>query len=230
MKAAITSSGLVFRKFIDNNGFIIHLLLILIRCSRVIFYIFGVYKLNMKKIISFLLVHFFLFISSCFCPDEGSITYITIQTARGLLYSFDENGIFPYLDHINRHELGLSIMEDSTSENIEYVQSNMMINQLQACQDPHEIKYINGIDSINIFTIYNFDSDHLASSKVNDILRPINTMGELLDIENITTLNFTMQHLKFIKSPTFDTLQFEITGRIIGSSNFSILTNKIILQ
>lgn len=185
----------------------------------------------MKRLTALFFIQLFLFVSSCICPNGGgSMTYITIQNTRGLLYSFDENGVFPYLDEINRNELGISILPDSTTERVEFAQNISIGNLLFACEDPNEIEYVNSIDSLNIFTIYNFDDSHPALSKVNDILRPINTLGEILNIDDISTLSFIDQHLKFIHSPIHDTLQFEITGRIIGGERFKILTNKLILN
>jgi len=185
----------------------------------------------MRKLISFLLIQLLLLISSCICPNKGgSITYITIKNARGMLYSFDENGIFPYLDEINRNELGISVLPDSTVERVEFSQNISIGNQLYACQDLNDFEYVNSIDSLTIFTVYNFDDSHPAFSKVNDILRPINTMGEMLNIDDIGTLSFVDQHLKFIHSPIYDTLQFEITGRITGGECFKILTNRLILN
>jgi len=55
-------------------------------------------------------------------------------------------------------------------------------------------------------------------------------MGEMLNIDDIGTLSFVDQHLKFIHSPIYDTLQFEITGRITGGECFKILTNRLILN
>ncbi len=185
----------------------------------------------MKKLISLLFLNFILFLSSCFCPnDGGSMTYITIHKAEGLLYSFDENGIFPYLDVINRDELGISILPDSTTEKVEFAQNITFGNQLYACEDINKIEYVNSIDSINVFTMYKFDDNFPALSKINDILKPINIYGEILNIEDISALNFVDQHLKFIQSPNYDTLQFKITGRIIGGNSFQILTNMIILD
>lgn len=185
----------------------------------------------MKKLTSFLLLQFLLFVSSCICPNGGgSMTYITIHSARGLLYSFDENGIFPYLDYINRNEIGISVLPDSTTERVEFAQYISRGNQLYACENQNETEYVNSIDSLNIYTKYKFDDNHPALSKVNDILRPINTNGEILNIDDISTLSFTDQHLKFIQSPIYDTLQFEITGRIVGAKSFKVLTNTLILN
>lgn len=184
----------------------------------------------MKKLTSFLLIHFLLFAASCICPNGGgSMTYITIHNARGLLYSFDENGIFPYFDEINRNEIGISVLPDSMTERVEFAQKISIGNQLYACKDPNEIEYVNSIDSLNIYTKYKFDDNHPALSKVNDILRPININGEILNIDSISALSFTDQHLKFIQSPIYDTLQFEITGRIVGGKSFKVLTNMLIL-
>lgn len=183
----------------------------------------------MRKLISILIIQILLFVTSCLCPNKGSITYITIHDARSILYSFDENGIFPYLDELDRNELGLSILPDSITERVEFTQNLSTGNELYACEDPNEIVYINSIDSLNIYTIFSYDNEHPALSSVNDILRPININGEILNIEDINSLSFTDQHLKFIESPDYDTLQFEITGRISDGNNFRILTNKLIL-
>ena len=72
----------------------------------------------MKKI-KFTVVFYLIFLGiSCICPSQGTTTFITIETASALLYSFDENGIFPYLDEFNREELGITVGMDSVSQNI----------------------------------------------------------------------------------------------------------------
>ena len=185
----------------------------------------------MKKIAVFLLAQLFLLGSSCIDPYGGSsCTYITIQSARGILYSFDENGIFPYFDEINRDELGISVLPDSTTQKIEYYTQNRSIGNRLYAEAPHRIEFLNSIDSVNIYTLYPFDDNHPALSKINDLLRPLNIYGNVLDIEDISILNAIEMDFKFIQSPTFDTLQFEITGRIVGGDRFTIQTNRLILE
>jgi hypothetical protein len=172
------------------------------------------------------------FVQSCICPNNGfSTTFVTVETARGLFYSFDENGIFPYLDSFDRTELGISILSDSTSERIEISQLiPTIITSAYACQDPHRTEYVNLIDSVNIFTKYRFDSQHDAGSNINDILKPLDIFGETTDGTTIEDLSFFNQHLKFSATPEADSMQFIITGRIGGKGNFSTQTSLVILK
>ena len=185
----------------------------------------------MKKSIALIGIYLAFLITSCICPNKGgSLTEITIHSAKGILFSFDKNGIFPYFDSINRNELGIGIVADSISEQVLFTENFISGNQLYACENINKIEYLNSIDSIDIFTIYKFDDNHDEQSKVNDILKPIDQMGEIVDIENINDLIFVDQFLKFTHPPKYDTLQFEITGRILGGGTFRILTNMLVIE
>ena len=72
----------------------------------------------------------------------------------------------------DRTELGISILSDSTSERIELSQlAPSIFSSAFACEDPSKSKYVNFIDSVNIFTKFNFDNSHPAGSKINDIVK-----------------------------------------------------------
>ncbi len=185
----------------------------------------------MKKVIVLFLLYFTTYLSGCFtCSNkDGSTTYITIHSAKGLFYSFDKNGIFPYLEKFNRDELGITISSDSTSERIEFSLLPSFINSAYACSDPYEVYFENRIDSVSIFTIYDFDENHLAGSKINELLNPLDNMGETKTGVDIAGLEFITQHFKFFKSPKYDTLQFLIVGRISGEKLFQTETEIVIL-
>ncbi|MGB3777138.1 MAG: hypothetical protein WA960_02180 [Tunicatimonas sp.] len=109
----------------------------------------------MKKIVFALLIYFSGTIISC-CSDDGTITYITVESASVLLFSFDENGIFPYLDEFNPSELGIGVYADSLTTRVEMASNFSTTDKAYACDDPNEVYYTNAIDSINVFTIYDF--------------------------------------------------------------------------
>lgn len=172
-----------------------------------------------------------MFITSCICPNKDfSTTYITIHSARALFYSFDENGVFPHLEEFNRNELGISIFPDSTSEILEIAYLPSLGSSAYACQNPHEIFYTNSIESINIYTIYNFDDEHPANSKINDILLHLNTMGETTKVDNISDFKFIDIHFKFSEIPKFDTMQFLVTGHLTDKEDLQITTELTILE
>ena len=93
----------------------------------------------------------------------------------------------------------------------------------------YKIKYINSIDSINVYTIYDFDEEHPAGSSVNNILLYLNYMGETEEV-NINELSSVTHHFKFSAVPSNDSLQFTITGRITDEMNFALNTNLIVVD
>lgn len=182
----------------------------------------------MKKIQFALLVYFFGSIISC-CSDEGSITYETIKSAHVLLFSFDENGIFPYLDEFNPNELGIAVAPDSISSRVVYAKPISSMDKAYACDDPNEFYYTNTIDSLNVITVYDFDSNHLAGSPVNDLLLYVDHFGVTSPINVQQTESFS--HLyKFSKTPENDSLQFRISGRITNEGTFEKTTELVIIE
>jgi hypothetical protein len=181
----------------------------------------------MQKLIKIVIIFSFGFILSG-CPPEMSTTFLTIKTVRVLFFSFDKNGIFPHLDEFNKHELGIGIIPDSVSERVEYSQAFSFGNNVYARSNPNTISYTNAIDSLNIFTLYDFDANHPAGSNINDILLHLDDMGETTEIE-IRNLSTTMLFLKFSTLPNNDSLQFKITGRITDNGTFISQTELVVI-
>lgn len=181
----------------------------------------------MKKITFALLIYFSGTIVSC-CSGEGTITYETVESARVLLFSFDENGIFPYLDEFNPSELGISVSADSLTTRVEVASSFSTMDKAYACDDPNEIYYTNTIDSINIYTVYDYDLNHPAGSNINDILLYLDGMGETsaIDVNQVSSIS---NYFKFSAAPQHDSLQFKISGRITEKENFVKTTALIVL-
>jgi hypothetical protein len=181
----------------------------------------------MKKLFSLLI--FFLFgILLSGCPG-GSVTYYTIESVNVLLFSFDKYGNYPHLDEFNKYEIGIGIFADSLTEKVEIAQAAGFGNKAYAMENPNEIVYTNTIDSLNVFTLYNFDAEHPANSSVNDILQSLDYMGETHQV-NINDLSDIDIFLKFSGIPQNDTLRFRITGRITGKGSFSEKTQFVILK
>jgi len=153
-----------------------------------------------------------------------------IESARCLLYSFNENGIFPYLEKINKNELGISISHDSISYSDTFSTITKVPIKKITTLSPPEIKLVNAIDSVQIFTIYPFNSNYPVNSNVNDILQPIDIMGDFMPVDNISSLSFSDLLLKFTDKPTYDTLQFEVRFRITQVGNFTLRTNKVVVS
>ena len=183
----------------------------------------------MKKIILIALFYLFMFLTACFCPPHDSTTtYITIHSARALFYSYDENGVFPYLEEFNRDELGIGVYADSISERIVSSQwSTSLINSTYACDDNDRTIYENMIDSINIVTLFDFNENYLANSCINNILRPFYALEGTSD--KINELSFTDIGFKFSEVPTLDSMQFRIAGRI-SENEFEIITKLVVLN
>lgn len=181
----------------------------------------------MKKLIKIVIIFSIGFILSS-CPPEPSTTFITIKRVRVLLFSFDKNGIFPHLDEFNKNELGIGIVPDSVSEYTEFAQTLSLGNNAFARSNPNIRTYTNAIDSINIFTLYDFDTNHPAGSSINDILLHLDTMGKTTEIE-INKLSTTELFLKFSAIPKNDSLQFIIIGRITDLGKFIAKTELVVL-
>jgi hypothetical protein len=182
----------------------------------------------MKKIQFALIIYFFGSIISC-CSDDGSITYETIKSANVLLFSFDENGIFPYLEAFNPNELGIAVSADSISSRIVFAKPLSNIDIAYACDDPNLVFYTNTIDSLNIITVYDFDDNHLAGSQVNDLLLNLNSFGNTSSI-NVQEVESISHIFKFSKASENDSLQFKITGRITSEGVFEKTTDMIIFD
>ncbi|WBL27046.1 hypothetical protein [Zunongwangia sp. HGR-M22] len=171
---------------------------------------------------------------SCFlltgCPDDRSITYSTIKSVKPLLFSFQENGIYPYLDHFNREELGIVIIPDSTMDKRIYFSALLSDLPTYARSDPNEYVQTNQIDSVNIFTVYDFNENYPAGSKINEMLLYLDGMGDTSIIQNLSEQKFVSLSLKFSEIPSHDTLQFRVTGRITDEGTFDEKTELVILD
>lgn len=188
----------------------------------------------MKKLFALFIIYFCTILQSCFffnpCENEFTTYFRTIESVRGLFYSYDENGIYPYLDEYNRQELGIVVIEDSITERIEISQLNTSLaNSAFACEE-NEIVFENKIDSINIFTKYAFDDEYLEGNNINALLEPLDAFENPTSGVDVYTLSFVYQHFKFARSPKFDTMQFIITGNIQTKGAFSVETPLVILQ
>lgn len=182
----------------------------------------------MKKLPFIIFIYFFGVVISC-CSDDGTITYRTIETANVLLFSFDENGIFPYTEDYNPDELGIGIYADSLSTRTEMASNFSSTDKMYACSDPNETIYTNTIDLLNVITVYDFDNNHPAGSNVNDILFDLNSFGETSEI-TIGERASILHNYKFSEIPQNDSLQFQISGRIVTKGNFTKTTELIILN
>lgn len=182
----------------------------------------------MKKIQFALIIYFFGSIISC-CSDDGSITYKTIKSVHVNLFSFDENGIFPYFDEFNPNELGMAISADSISSQVASSKPLSNMDTAYACDDPNVVYYTNTIDSLNIVTVYDFDNNHLAGSLVNDLLLYVDNFGITSTI-NVQETEAIFHFYKFSKIPENDSLQFKISGRITNEGFFEKTTNLVILE
>lgn len=172
----------------------------------------------MKKIT--LTIFALITIISC-CPNDGELQIITIETARPLLFSFDENGIFPHLDEFNPNELGIGVYQDSITTRIEMP---------EGCSGGrNDQMYTNTIDSLNVRTLFDFDDNHLAGSNVNDILFFLDNLGETFEVP-VNSTSSIISNFKFSVVPQNDSLQFEVTGRITDKGPFIERTELVILE
>jgi len=184
----------------------------------------------MNKVKFTIVFYCILLMLSCVCSDEGTTTIITIENAKTLLYSFDENGIFPYLEDFNREELGILVSEDSISSEVIAYSNFGIIKQGYACDKPNEIFYENTIDSINVVTIFDYNDQYASGDSFVSNLNYVSGFnGETTEIGNLLNDQRTEFLFKFKEPPTKDTLQFRVTGRIIGIGNFELLTEQVIL-
>jgi len=183
----------------------------------------------MKRLTFLMLIYFAGSITSCCTNGPAVYTYNTIETAKVFLYSFDENGVFPYLEQFNPDELGIAIVPDSLAKRIEVVENISPMERAYACDEANMSIYTNLIDSLNIFTIYDFDINHPAGSNVNDILEEQDPFEKFKKVD-ITKISSIYHLLKLSASAKNDSVQFKIEGRITDRSNFSMITELVILK
>ncbi len=184
----------------------------------------------MKKIykISILIICGFLLIG---CPPDDEITtYETIKSVRARLFSFDKNGIYPYFEEFNPEQLGIIVSPDSIITRTELATSFSFGNYAYAKGNTDISSYPNNaIDSLNVFTIYDFDENHPAGSNINDILLYLDGMGQTSEL-NINDLISFSHSLKFSTIPANDSLKFKVTGRITEEGIFNTETELVVLQ
>jgi hypothetical protein len=185
----------------------------------------------MKSSILIIGMYLLAIMDSCFCSDGPfTTTFVTVESVRGLFHSYNENGIYPYLEHFNRKELGIYVRPDSTSEQVQIAQTLSFIQGAYACEDPSKYYSTNSIDSVHIYTRYDFDSNHPSGSLINDILLPIDPLDEIITGVNIEDLAFYSQSFRFSAIPSSDSMQFVIVGRILGKGDFETQTELVVLN
>ncbi len=185
----------------------------------------------MNKIKFTVLFYIITLVLSCICPNNGTTTKITIENAATLLYSFDENGIFPFLEEFNREELGILVAADSTTREIVALTNFGIIQSGYACDDPDERFYDNAIDSITVFTLFDYNNNYKSGDSFVSNLNYVSGFdGETFEINNLIDDQGIDFLFKFKEPPTKDTLQFKVTGRIIDKGDFELYTKKIILK
>ncbi|MEZ5071266.1 MAG: hypothetical protein R2751_09915 [Bacteroidales bacterium] len=163
------------------------------------------------------------------CPGNLTTRYRTIQSASVLLFSFDENGVFPHTESFHRAELGVGVWPDSLSDSYELAQGFSLVRSAYATEPSTTIIYTNDIDSIHVYTLYEYDKLHPAGSLVNDILRRLDDMGNTEEMD-ISLLSGEALYFKFGQPPLNDSLQFEIAGRITNVGSFRLRTELVVLE
>ena len=175
-------------------------------------------KFNTKGI---LLLFSFLVIGCADSLDESDITtYKSIKSVEALLYSFDENGDGPIYSEFDIERIGMSVYPDST------------VTEFEARVKPDVISYTNFFDSLNFFTVHYFDDEHPAGSNINDLLLVLfpSDNDQMLEVQFAGGLTTKGNDFKLNALPQNDSLQFIVSGRIIGEGTFSEKTQLVILN
>ena len=175
-------------------------------------------KFNTKGI---LLLFSFLVIGCADSLDEADITtYKSIKSVEALLYSFDENGDGPIYSEFDIERIGMSVYPDST------------VTEFEARVKPDVISYTNFFDSLNFFTVHYFDDEHPAGSNINDLLLVLfpSDNDQMLEVQFAGGLTTKGNDFKLNALPQNDSLQFIVSGRIIGEGTFSEMTQLVILN
>ena len=163
------------------------------------------------------------------CPDKLTTLYRTIESVSVLLFSFDENGIFPHTESYNINELGIGIFADSLYDTYELAAGFSPVNSAYAMEPRVQTIYTNAIDSIHVFTLCDFDQEHPAGSSVNDILLVLDGIGGTQKL-TVNELSGEAHYFKLSTVPQNDSLQFEISGRIRDVGNFRLKTDLAIIK
>ncbi|AZQ43946.1 hypothetical protein [Nonlabens ponticola] len=183
----------------------------------------------MKKFSIILFIYFFGSIMSC-CSNGGTITTITIESVYSELYFYEEpeedgRRINPEIEEL----LAIIIDADSVSQEVDIVANFSNMDTAMACDDGDSFRVTNLIDSVQVFTIYDFDQNHPAGTSVNDILQkfgnPENVAGlQIIDLED------DFYRFKFLSQPQNDSIQFLIRCRITERGRTETNTQLIITE
>lgn len=175
---------------------------------------------SINKYVTWLL----LMLASLGCTDSVDpmdyATYESIKTVAADLYSIDEDGNFPVYQNMNPDRLGIGIYPDST------------VTEREALIKPGFIDYVNYMESINFYTVYDFNMDHPSGSNINDILIVQLPDGDdqYLEKPYNTSLVTKGSNFRLAAVPQNDSLQFRVTGRITDEGPFEENTPLIILN
>lgn len=196
----------------------------------------------MKKLLTLATLYFVLMIASCI-PDKYISAYVRTVTGIDAKLTIYCDTCYSYTNDANgKQYLNVIITPKSYTQKIEATLRSKLNNTIYA-DEPSlpKIKYTNHIDSLAIFTLYDYDETHPANSLVNNILNytKFYERGET-PIGNLEYIEFTESYyyygegnikLKVTSSATSsDSVQFRITGRLSDGILFDTTTELLVFQ
>ena len=200
----------------------------------------------MKKTISLASLYLILFVGSCI-PDRNISSYIrTITSIDAKLFLICDSCYFYYntpFDENNKQYLNILLSPKSFTQKIEASLHSKLNNSLFA-NDPvlPKIIYTNHIDSLAIYTLYDYDETHPANTLINNILthKPDYNIPAT-PIDSLESIEFNKYNEYYygegivglkVTSPVTasDSVQFRVTGKLSDGVQFDTTTELMVFN
>ncbi|MEQ8239028.1 MAG: hypothetical protein RIA69_07430 [Cyclobacteriaceae bacterium] len=176
----------------------------------------------MKRLGHFLILEMAISLTSClYCFDkEAYYTYIDVHSV-GIEMVADYTQTYDSNDtSVFKSDLHFSIFPDSISDYLEIVSSGSFTQSLMACDDNNHTFYNQTMDSLQVYTLYDLNSEFPAGAVINEVL-------SIKSFQSLSYLDINVGYeasgllLKLAVVPKSDTVQFLLTGRL--SNNLKIM-------
>lgn len=181
----------------------------------------------MKRLTSLLSLYFVILLVGCI-PERYTQTTETIKSVRATIFSYENYG-----NVLTRDQLSICIQSDTVIYSVKTAQRSYSSSSAFADEYEPSVIYANYIDSVDVYTVFDYDDNHLANSLVNDILSTgyyINDstaftgwVGQFYASYNIN-LNFKTS------ATSSDSVQFRIEGKLSDGVKFTTKTQLVVFN
>lgn len=180
----------------------------------------------MKRLTSLLSLYFVILLVGCI-PERYTQTTETIKSVRAKIYSYENYGSV-----FTRDQLGISIQPDTVIYNVKTAYRSYSSSSAYADEPAWSTKYANYIDSVAVYTVFDYDANHLANSLVNDIL----TNGYYINDSSVFNglvgqyyaSNIDLKLLTALSES--DSVQFRVEGKLSDGVKFTTKTQLVVFN